>query len=94
MSRELEISDAITFLERGDNRPQIARYERAKLLLMMNEINLLREWNAQLQDAVLNAASLADLKERVSALPALEPRTKEQVKNALIAKISGAESDA
>jgi hypothetical protein len=62
--------------------------ERAAAAVLVDEINLLRDWNTGLASAVAAATSLADLKTRVALLPALPDRTLSQAKTAIQNKIT------
>ena len=61
---------------------------RGAAAVLVDEINLLREWNTGLASAVAAASSLADLKTRVALLPALPDRTLAQAKTAIQNKIT------
>lgn len=52
--------------------------EKAILLTILDELNLLREWDMSFKAAVAAATSLADLKARVAALPDMPDRTVQQ----------------
>jgi hypothetical protein len=58
---------------------------RAKALVkvLVSEINLLRDWDSGMTNAVAKATSLSNLQVRVSALPAMPDRTKKQAVNAI-----------
>lgn len=60
----------------------------ALALLTLDEINLLREWVAAFNATVAAAASLADLKTRIAALPILPDRTRAQLLRAVRAKLA------
>jgi hypothetical protein len=60
---------------------------RATVGIMVDEINVLREWLTSFQAAVAAAATLAALKTSVAALTALPDRTLAQAKTALGAKL-------
>jgi hypothetical protein len=66
---------------------------RSVLLTLLGEVNALRSWLAQFQAATAASASLADLKARVAALPAVPPRTAAQAKAAVLAELDSGESD-
>ena len=66
---------------------------RAVAKLVVDEINILREWEVSLQAAVAAATSLADLKTRVAALPTLADRTLAQAKTAIVAALAAAGVD-
>lgn len=57
---------------------------RAVALALLAEINTLRDSNSQLLSAIAVATSLADLKTRASALPALPQRTAAQLRSAVL----------
>ncbi len=61
--------------------------QRAAAKVMVDEINLLRSWITDFKVQVAAASSLADLKTRVAALPAVPARTLTQFKTAIKAEI-------
>lgn len=66
---------------------------RAVVLLLLDEINNLRQWDASFKAAVAAASNLADLKTRVAALPDMPDRTIAQAKNAYLNSISTGRAD-
>jgi hypothetical protein len=60
---------------------------RAEAAVLVDEINLLRQWLVSFKAATAAATSLADFKARVAALANLPDRTLTQAKNAIVAKI-------
>lgn len=66
---------------------------RALALILIDELNNLRQWDAAFKAQVALAANLADLKTRVAALPAMPDRTFLQFKNAFINKINNGLAD-
>lgn len=83
--------DAIsTLLNAQDER---AKLERAVLLTIIDENNVTRQWITGFKAAVAAAASLADLKTRVAALPDMPDRTVQQAKTAVQNKINSGASD-
>lgn len=66
---------------------------RAALLVTLDEINNLRQWIEAFKAQVALASNLADLKTRVSSLPAMPDRTTAQVKNAIRGKIDAGSAD-
>ena len=71
-----------------DAAADLGRLLRAVAAVLVDEINALREWDASLAAAVAAATSLADLKTRVAALPALPDHTLAQARAAILNKIS------
>lgn len=69
------------------------KLERAVLLVLLDEVNVLRQWITSFKAAVAAAATLADLKTRVSALPAMPDRTSAQARAAVAAKIDSGAAD-
>ncbi len=67
---------------------------RAALLVIMEEMNLLRGWLASFKSEVAAATNLADLKTRVATLPATPDRTASQLKTAIKNKIYAGNADA
>lgn len=66
---------------------------RALALSVLSELNTLRGWLASFKTEVAAAASLADLKTRVAGLPATPDRTRQQLVNAILAKIDDGTAD-
>lgn len=66
----------------------VARIHKAAALVTMDEINILRQWDQSFKAAVAASTSLADLKTRVAALPAMPDRTATQIVNAVTAKLA------
>ncbi len=65
-----------------------ARAYRTVAAIMVDEINILREWIVSFQAAVAAATSLANLQTRVAALPNLPDRTLAQARSAFIARVN------
>lgn len=59
-------------------------------LLTLDEINRLRGWVAAFKGEVAAASSLGDLKTRVSSLPNMPDRTRQQLMQAVKAKLAEA----
>lgn len=59
---------------------------KAALATEFDELNVIRDWIEQFKAQVGQASSLADLKARVAALPAMPPRTVPQALAAVRAK--------
>lgn len=74
----------------SDPAPMLAR---AVILAALDEINLLRQWLADLKAQVAAATSLADLKARVALLPDTPDRSALQAKSAVAAKIDSGGAD-
>jgi len=55
-------------------------YERAKIEILIREINLLRKWTRDFKTETAASTSLADFKTRVATLPTLADRTLAQFK--------------
>lgn len=68
------------------------RVDRAVVLVSMDEVNALRGWLTSFKAAVAASATLADLKTRVAALPALPDRTAAQAKAAVVARLDTADA--
>lgn len=66
---------------------------RALVQILLEELNNLRQWDSTLKAQIALATSLADLKTRVGALPAMPDRTFIQFKNAFINKINNGLAD-
>lgn len=66
---------------------------RAILLVLLDENNVTRGWIADFKTAVAASTSLADLKTRVAALPAMPDRTAAQFKTAVQNKINAGAAD-
>ncbi len=65
-----------------------ARAYRAVAGIMVDEINILREWIVAFKAATAAATSLANLQTRVAALPDLPDRTLAQARTAFIARVN------
>lgn len=70
-----------------------AKFLRAVFLVALDEINLLRERDRDRSDDVAAATTLANLKTRWAARPALPPRIPSQIQTAIQAKISSGAAD-
>jgi hypothetical protein len=66
---------------------------RALLLVLLDELNNIREWLVSFQNQVALATTLADLKTRVATLPAMPDRTAAQARTAIGNKISSGAAD-
>lgn len=66
---------------------------RAEALVIMDELNLLRQWLTDFKAQVAASSSLADLKTRVAALPNVPQRAKSQILTAIAAKLDSGDSD-
>jgi len=66
-----------------NNKAGLYKSLRAEAKLIVNEINILRQWIVAFKVEVAAATSLADLKTRVATLPNLPDRTFEQAKTAM-----------
>lgn len=66
---------------------------RGTAAVLVDEINILRQWIVAFKVEVAAAASLADLKTRVAALPNLPDRTLTQAKTAIKAAITAGTVD-
>jgi len=64
----------------------LPKAHKAVALVMLDEINIIRQWDTSFKAAVAASTSLADLKTRVAALPAMPDRTPAQLKSAVTAK--------
>jgi len=71
---------------------QFAR-DRAIVIAIKDEINLIRQWLTSFKVEVSSSTSLADLKKRVSTLPNMPDRTTAQAKSALNDIITSGEAD-
>lgn len=76
----------------SDHSP-MAKVERAILLTIKDEINILRQRDVDRAVDVAAATSLADLKVRWAARSALDPRTIQQAKTSVENKINTGEPD-
>jgi hypothetical protein len=71
-----------------------SKLARAVVLVTLDEINLLRDFDAQLKAAVAAATSLANLQTRVAAISTnLTARTKAQLLSAIQSKIDAGDAD-
>jgi len=77
--------NAILLINLLDSYP---RAYRAVSALVVDEINVLREWTVSFKAQVALATTLADLKTRVATLPNLPDRTLAQAKSAFISKVN------
>ena len=66
---------------------------RALALLLLDELNALRQWTVNLKTETASANNLADFKSRVATLPTLSDRTITQVKTAYNNKINNGTAD-
>ncbi len=67
---------------------------RAEALVLIDEINALREWITTFKAATAAATSLANLQTRVAALASMPDRTAAQAKTAIVNKAQDTASDA
>ncbi len=72
----------------------VAQDVRAAALLMMDELNAVRQWITDFKAAVAAATTLADLKTRVAALVNLPQRNALQIKPALATRVNTPDADA
>ena len=70
------------------NLDEYERRMKAVVLVLVDEINLLRGWIAGFKAAVAASTSLADLKTRVAATAAMPDRTGAQAKTAIANKVA------
>ena len=70
------------------NLDEYERRMKAVVLVLVDEINLLRGWITGFKAAVAASTSLADLKTRVAATAAMPDRTREQAKTAIANKVA------
>lgn len=66
---------------------------RGILLLIMDELNILRDWVTRYKAQVAAATSLANLQTRVASLPDVPQRTNQQLRTAIIAIINNGQAD-
>lgn len=76
----------------NDPRPEMKAL-RALALVVLDENNVMREWIESFKAATAAATSLANLQTRVAALSAMPDRTKTQLLNAVVAKITDGSAD-
>jgi hypothetical protein len=67
--------------------------DRAMLLVLMDELNLLRAWVTSFKAAVAAATNLANLQTRVAALDSLPQRTANQIRPAVQGKMTDGSAD-
>ncbi len=84
-------TDATTAFQASTPLGQILR---AEALVLIDEINALREWITSFKAATAAATSLANLQTRVAALASMPDRTASQAKTAIVAKAQDTASDA
>lgn len=70
-----------------------AAKDRALLLVMMDELNLLRAWVTSFKAAVAASTNLANLQTRVAALNSLPQRTASQIRPAVQGKMTAGDAD-
>jgi hypothetical protein len=70
-----------------------AQRDRAIVLTLVDEINLLRQWITSFKAAVAASSSLANLQTRVAALASVPDRTPVQAKTAITNKIDSGAAD-
>lgn len=66
---------------------------RATILVLIDEINALRQWIAGLKSQTAAATNLANFQTRVASLPNMPDRTGAQARAAIGGKIDAAEAD-
>ena len=66
---------------------------RAVVSVLLDEINILRQWLAAFKVEAAASVSLADLRTRIATLPATADRTLAQAKTAIANKIDGGTVD-
>lgn len=76
-----------------NDREALLKLLRAAAAIMVDEINVLREWEVSFKAAVAAATNLANLQTRVAALPDLPDRTLAQAITAIKNKINGGTVD-
>jgi hypothetical protein len=67
--------------------------DRAIVLVLLDEINALRDWITQYKAAVAAAGSLAALKTATAALPNVPQRTPQQARTAVLNRMDTADPD-
>lgn len=77
----------------SDSTDGLARILRGVVIVLVDELNDLRQWITSFKSAVAAASNLADLKTRVAALANTPARTLAQARNAVANKISDGEAD-
>ena len=65
---------------------------KAVALVVLAEVNLVREWLSAYKTQVAAATSLANLQDRVAAMPAMPERTVDQLKAAVRDKVTALQS--
>ena len=86
--------------QRGDAKAQyddlakLGKVLRAVVLVTLDEINTLRQWDADLKAAVAAATNFADLKTRIAALPGMPDRTGAQARTAVRNRLDNGSADA
>lgn len=76
-----------------DTKEDLSILIRAEALVILDEINLLRDWITQFMAATAAATSLADFKTRVAALPSVPQRNASQIRTAIKSKINAGDAD-
>lgn len=71
----------------GEKAQYNAIYLKSLVLIIIDEINIQRQWTVDFKAAVAGASTLAQLKTAVAALPTLNPRTLQQLRTALENKV-------
>lgn len=66
---------------------------RALVIVLIDEINNLRQWTVALQQQTALATNLANFQKRVSQLPTLNDRTPQQARNAIKSQINAGNAD-
>jgi hypothetical protein len=76
------------------NQPYaLSKLNRAVDLVMMDEINLIREWLMSFKSATAAATTLATFQSGVAALPSMPDRTPVQAKTAVQNKVNSGAVD-
>lgn len=81
-------------IEMARRTAEAAKYDakeilRAQALVLIDEINNLRQWIESFKTATAAATSLADLKTRVAGLSSMPNRTPTQARTAIVNKLGG-----
>lgn len=87
----------VTQRQRADellsSRRQEAKLQRAVAAVLVDEVNVVRQWLAALKTQVAAATNFADLKARVATLPATPDRTLAQARTAIQNRLAGGTVD-
>lgn len=77
----------------GADTSPLYKVMRAEAAVLVDEINVVREWVVSFKAAVAASTSLANMQTRVAALPDLPDRTLAQAKTAIQTKITNGVAD-